>query len=191
MPLHRILARTLLIGALMALPLLLAAQAPRQQKPDALKRADAAFRAGYAALQGGKLDVALAKFAEAVRLAPQIPEAHEALGAVLVEMGRPAEAVAELEAAVKLEPGDQGFEANLALAEAMAGEPAEAVPHFAAAYTASRQPGKQPVDAAFCEAYARALAATGKPAEAIEIFQAAAEREGGRADLFDDLGSLY
>ena len=42
------------------------------------------FHAGYAAQQSGDLELARAKFAEVVKLAPEIAEAHEALGAVLV-----------------------------------------------------------------------------------------------------------
>src|SRR5580698_9770600 len=72
------------------------------QEPNAAKQADAAFRAGFAARQAGQLEVARARFTEVVRLAPKIPEGHEALGTVLVEMGKPAEAIAQLDAAAKL-----------------------------------------------------------------------------------------
>jgi len=77
----------------------------------------------------------------------KFPEAHEALGAVLVELGNPAEAVQELEAAGKLKPGDQEIEANLALAYANADLPEKAIPHFSAAFNlssspASRRPGQ-------------------------------------------------
>jgi tetratricopeptide (TPR) repeat protein len=104
-------------------------------------------------------------------LAPQIPEGHEALGTVLVELGKPADAIPELQTALSLKPGDPGFETNLALAFAKADQPANAIPHFSAAYQISLQAGQQPVDAAFCEAYARALAAVGNQSEAIEMFR--------------------
>src|ERR1035438_141288 len=146
--------RLVLAGILATLPLALAAQSSRGQKPDALKRADTAFRAGYAAQQAGNLELARAHFAEATRLAPRIPEAHEALGTVLIELGKPTEAVQELEAALKLKPGDQGIETNLALAQVKADEPAKAIPHFSAAFKTSQQAGQQPVDAVFCETYA-------------------------------------
>src|SRR5579871_4168230 len=74
------------------------------QTPDAAKQADAAFRAGYAARQAGQLNAARADFAKVVRLAPGIPEGHVALGAVLLELGQPAEAIPEFEAAAKLKP---------------------------------------------------------------------------------------
>lgn len=161
--------------------------------PDALQRADAAFRAGYAALQSGDLAAARAKFAEAAQLAPQIPEAHEALAETLIELGKPAEAIPELQTALRLKPPAeaQGLQSNLALAYAKSGDPAGAIPYFAAAYQSSQSPGQPAVDAAFCEAYARALAATGKSTEAITLFQAAIDRAPSRADLFDAEGSLY
>src|SRR5690348_6061440 len=64
-----------------------------QGNADALRKADAAFRAGYAASQQGHYEEARAQFAEVVRLAPQIPEGHEALASALTALGRPAEAL--------------------------------------------------------------------------------------------------
>src|SRR5579859_2818363 len=117
----------ILAGILSTQPLELACQAPAAQKADALKRADMAFRAGYAAQQAGNLELARSHFAEAARLAPRIPEAHEALGAVLVELGKTAEAIQELEAALKLKPGNREIETNLALAQVKAKEPEKAI----------------------------------------------------------------
>ena len=172
-------------------PAISRAQASVSAEPDALKRADAAFRAGYAALQAGNLEQARTHFADAARLAPAIPEGREALGEVLFELDRPAEAAVEFEAALHLKPGDPGIEANLALAYAKSGDPSKAVTQFNAAYSASQTPGAQPVDAAFLHAYARALSAIGKPDEAIAMFQLAIERGASTPDVFDDLGSLY
>src|ERR1700744_2407024 len=109
------------------------AQAPNAADAAALQQADAAFHEGYAAQQSGNLEAARSKFAEVVKLEPQIAEAHEALGAVLLEMNRPAGAVAELESAAQLKPGDAGNETNLALAYAATGDAAKAIPHFEAA----------------------------------------------------------
>ena len=80
------------------------AQTATTVNSQALKKADAAFREGFLARQSGNLALAQAKFAEVVKLEPGIPEAHEALGAVLLEMGKPTDAIAELEAAAKLKP---------------------------------------------------------------------------------------
>ncbi len=168
-----------------------AQSAENSQNRDSLKQADASFRAGYAAQQAGDLELAQTRFSEATRSAPQIAEAHEALGAVLIELNKPVEAVAELQTALKLKPGDIGIESNLALAYVKAQEPEKAIAHFGAAFNASKQPGHPAVDAAFCEAYARALAATGKKNEAIEMFRSAEERGGNLSNLDDAIGSLY
>ena len=166
-------------------------QAQNEKESQALKEADAAFHAGVAARDAGKLDEAQARFAAVVRLAPKIPEGHAALGEVLIELGRPAEAAPEFEAALHLRPGDQGFEANLALADAAAGKAAKAVTEFAAALDQSKNPGGQVLDAAFYQAYARSLAATGKPTEAVVEFQKAIELGAATPGLFDAVGSLY
>ena len=181
----------ILICILVVCPAPLICQTSGANVPDAIKQADAAFHAGYAAMQAGNLEQARAQFAQAAHLAPQIPEGHEALGEVLFELNKPAEAVPEFEAALQLRPGDQGIESNLALAYAKAGQPEKAVQQFSAAFQSSQQPGAQPVDADFCQAYARALAATGKPEDAIQMFKAAVDRGAATADIFDAIGSLF
>ena len=88
-----------------------------------LQQANAAFHAGYAALQAQKLEAARADFARVVRLAPQLPEGHMALGAVLVQLGRVQEAIGELKKAQVQRPDNAGIRRNLAqayLAEAHA-----------------------------------------------------------------------
>ena len=98
-----------------------AAQVPDSAKPETMKKADAAFHEGFAAQQSGNLALAREKFSVAVNLEPKIAEAHEALGAVLLELNKPEEAIPELEAAARLKPGEAGNEANLAMAYAEAG----------------------------------------------------------------------
>src|SRR5271167_1003692 len=109
-----------LIALLLAILPLAGGQAQKPPAPDAapdrLKRAEAAFRAGLAAQKSGNAEAARVKFAEAARLAPAIPEAHQALGAVLLELEKPAEAIPELETALKLKPGEPGIESDLAMA---------------------------------------------------------------------------
>lgn len=162
----------------------IAAQTPKASK--AVDEANSAFRAGIAAQQAGKLAAARAAFARAVKLQPKIAEGHQALGAVLLEMGRASEAVPELETASQLKPGNAGIEADLALAYSQAAQPAKAIPHFAAAERLS----SQPQDADFYDAYARALAATGKRDEALAQFQAEEKVAGQRASIEDAIGTL-
>ena len=157
---------------------------------DAVKRADAAFHAGYAARQQGNLELARSKFAEAVKLQPQIAIGHEALGAVLVELGRPAEGAKEFEAAAKIKPSDDAIETNLALAYAQAGEPAKAIPHFQSAVSLSHLSGKPAPDAGFYDAYARALAKVGRLDEAALEFVGEEAITGPKAELEDAIGTL-
>lgn len=166
------------------------AQAPNAANTAAFKRADAAFHEGYKAQQSGNLELARSRFAEVVKLEPQIAEAHQALGAVLLEMNKPREAVAELEAAAQLKPGDAGNEANLALACAATGNAAKAIPHFEAALHPANGAAAQ-VNATFFDAYGRALAAVGRPADAVAELIAEEKIAGERADLEDAIGSLY
>src|SRR5450631_149294 len=165
-------------------------QTPKQGDPEKIKQADAAFRAGVAARAAGNLELAQTKFAEVVRLQPGIPEGHEALGAVLEELGKSSEAVKEFEAAAALKPDDEGIETNLALAYVQAGDAAKSIAHFAAALDLSKKPGHAPVDAAFDDAYGHALAAAGKPDQAADVFDAEEALAGARAPLEDAIGSL-
>ena len=157
---------------------------------DVIKRADAAFRAGYAARESGNLEVARSKFSEVVRLQPGIAEGHEALGTVLAEMGKPLEGAKEFEAAAKIQPSDQGIETNLALAYAQAGEAAKAIPHFQAAEVLSHRAGNAPLDAPFYDAYGRALAGAGSLDQAQLQFVAEETLTGPRADIEDAIGTL-
>src|SRR5215469_10463907 len=168
----------------------LPAQQAKTPNPDSLKKADAAFRAGYTAQQAGHLEEARAQFSQVVRLAPQIAEGREALGVVLLELNKPSEAVPELEAAARLKPNDQAMETNLAYAFAQSGQPAKAIPHFEAATRLAAHPGQPALEPAFYDSYARALAAVGKRAEALEQFAAEEKMTGERADLADAIGTV-
>ena len=186
------LASRLALRSLLTLSLSasLIAQPPKPATQDAIKNADTEFRAGYAAQQAGQLEEARSRFAEVVRLAPQIAEGREALGAVLLELSRPADAIPQLEAAARLKPNDQGIETNLAYAFAQSGQPGKAMPHFDAVLRLAGRAGAPQLDATFYDTYARALAADGKRAEALEQFAAEEKITGPRADLEDAMGSV-
>lgn len=165
-------------------------QTPTSDEAAAVKRADEAFHAGYAAHEAGNLELARDKFAEVVRLAPSIAEGHEALGSVLVELGKPIDGAKEFEAAAKIKPGDENIESNLALAYHQAGEEADAIPHFAAALSLADQSGQPSLKASFYDAYGQALAATGKPDQAVLQFVAEEAISGPNSNLEDAIGSL-
>ncbi|MGO9434474.1 MAG: tetratricopeptide repeat protein [Terracidiphilus sp.] len=167
------------------------AQAPDAANPETLKQADTAFREGVAARQSGDLAQAQEKFALVVKLEPQIAEAHEALGAVLLELNKPTEAIAELEAASGLKPGEAGNEANLAMAYAASGDAAKAISHFEAALHPVDGSAPAQMDASFYDAYGHALAAAGRPGDAIAQFEAEEGLAGEHAEIEDAIGSLY
>jgi protein O-GlcNAc transferase len=180
----------LALSALLSLPLVAASQTAKKPSPDVVKQADAAFREGYAARQDGNLELARTKFAEVVRLQPDIAEGHEALGAVLVELGKPLDGAREFEAAERIKPSDDGLETNLALAYFQAAQPEKAVPHFESAVSLSQQPGHAALEASFYDAYGHALAAAGKPDQAVLQFIAEETIAGPRSDLEDAIGTL-
>lgn len=163
------------------------AQQPKPGTREAIRAANAAFQRGVAASQAGQLDEARAQFAEAVRLAPQIPEGHDALGSILIAVGRPAEAVAELEKAAKLKPHDPVIEGDLARAYTAANQPAKAVPLFAAVLKLT----KEPMTAPYYDSYARALAALGRRDEALAQFAEERKLTGPSAEVDDAIGTVY
>ncbi|MBS1803889.1 MAG: tetratricopeptide repeat protein [Acidobacteria bacterium] len=167
------------------------AQKSTRPASDSITRADAAFRAGVAARESGNLEVARSKFTEVVTLQPRIAEGHQALGTVLVELGKPLDGAREFEAAARIKPGDQGIETNLALAYARAGEAPRAIQHFQSAESLSHQPGHPAPDAAFYDSYGRALVTAGKPDQAALQFIAEESLTGPRADIEDAIGSCY
>ena len=180
------------VCALFIAPLQLAAQTENEKvKTHSLKEASTDFREGFAARQSGNLELARAKFAQVTRLEPGIPEGHEALGAVLLEMGKTNDAINELENAAKLQPNDAGNQANLALAYAQTSQPDKAIPHFELAVQLADKPSEAKMSAQFFEAYAHALAATGKPDAAITELKAEEALAGRQANVDDEIGSLY
>ena len=166
------------------------AQTPKARSRDTAAQADAAFRAGYAAREAGHLDAARAQFERVVKLAPQIPEGHEALGAVLLEMAKPAEAVPLLETAAKLKPNDAGIETNLALAYSQSGQAAKSLSHFKAALELASRPNQPPLDAVFYDGFARALVPAGELPEALAQFAAEERLTGPRTDIDDAIGTV-
>jgi tetratricopeptide (TPR) repeat protein len=165
------------------------AQSSKASSQDAAQQADAAFHAGYAARQAGQLEIARARFADVVRLQPKIPEGHEALAVVLLELGKPKEAIPELLAADRLKPSDPAIQTNLALAYAGAGDASSALPHFESALQLLEKANQSP-DAALLDNYARALSAANKLQEALDQLGAEEQLTGPTAVLEDAIGSV-
>ena len=165
----------------------LTSQSLKPGTPDAIREANAQFQRGFAASAAGRLEEARAEFAEAVRLAPQIAEGHDALGSVLIALGRPADAIAELETAANQKPRDPIIEGDLARAYTGAGYAAKAIPHFEVALKLA----KQPEDAPFYDSYARALAAEGRREDALKEFGEERKLTGPSAEVDDAIGTVY
>jgi len=156
-------------------------QAGAQSDPKAaLQQADTAFRAGYQAMQAGKLNEAQQDFADVVRLAPQLAEGHVALGVSLMQLERAQEAIPEFETALKLKPGDSGAEANLAMAHeavarslAAAGKPTEAEAQLQAALGVLPEEAPNPQRAELQDELGSILAQEKRWAEAETAFREA------------------
>jgi tetratricopeptide (TPR) repeat protein len=176
----------LALAALLASSLSCRAQEPSSS----LQQADAAFRAGVAAMSHNDLNVARADFENVVRLAPSAEQGHSALGAVLLRLGQTAAAIRELEKALSIRAGDTSAEENLALAWEQSGQPVKALPWFSR-LDADLRAENQQVPAEVLAAWARALAVTRQfgPAS-IKIKQAIAAAP-KNAELVDELGSIY
>jgi Flp pilus assembly protein TadD len=78
----------------------------------------------------GKMDEALARLREAVRLDPDNADAQSNLGVVLGKVGKLDEAVTHYRQAIRIEPGDALTQTNLGNALSRLGEFPEAIRHF-------------------------------------------------------------
>jgi protein O-GlcNAc transferase len=163
----------------------------RAQEPSGnLTEADAAYRAGVAAMSRNDLNSARADFEKVVRLAPSAEQGHSALGAVLLRVGKTGEAIRELEKALAMKSSDTSAQMNLALAYVQNGQPAKALPWFAK-LDAAASAQKHPLPSYVLAAHARAFAETQQFPAAIERMKEAIAADPESAELHDDLGSIY
>ncbi len=160
-----------------------------QAPTPALQQADAAYRAGQAALSRHDLDAAQADFKTVVKLSPAAEQGHSALGTVLLNHGRTQEGVRKLEAALAIKRSDTIAQMNLAPAYQQVGSPAKAPPLFTSREQGARA-AKRPLRAQLLAPYARALVATGTLAQAGAQMRAAVHQQPNVAELHDELGSI-
>src|SRR5271170_5087816 len=170
--------------------MVLANAALSQEPSAALKKADAAYRAGQAALAQKDLSAAQADFEQVVQLAPQAEQGHSALGAVLVSRGYAKEGIRELEKALAIKASDSTAQMNLALAYEQIGSPEKALPLFSKLEADAHLYGRT-LPTYVLASYARSLAATQKIGLAITKMKAALAADSQDAELHDELGSLY
>jgi tetratricopeptide (TPR) repeat protein len=161
-----------------------------QEPSSALRKADAAYRAGQAALSQKDLSTAQADFEQVVRLAPQAEQGHSALGAVLASRGHLQEGIRELQKALLMHPSDSAAQMNLALAFEQTGAAAKALPLFSKLESAARTQHRE-LPASVLAVYARALAQAHHAAQAEIKMKAAIASDPRNPELHDELGSLY
>jgi Flp pilus assembly protein TadD len=82
-------------------------------------RAEAYDSLGKALTRQGKLDEAVPRFVEALRINPGYAQAHDGLGVVLYRQGQLDEAVRQFVEALRIEPGFAQASSNLKLVQAM------------------------------------------------------------------------
>ncbi len=188
---NRLRKNGLVVGSAGLIVLVALGAAAYTQEPSvALKKADAAYRAGQAALAQRDLSTAQADFEQVVQLAPQAEQGHSALGAVLVNRGRLKEGIRELEKALAIKASDGAAQTNLALAYEQVGSPEKALPLFSKLEADAHLHGR-PLPVYVLASYARSLAATQKIGLATAKMKSAIAIEPQSAELHDELGSLY
>jgi len=163
------------------------------------------------------LDAAIAEYREAIRIKPDLAEAHASLGIALQNQGKLAEAIAEFREAIRLKPDLVGAHTNVGNALRKQGKPAEAVaayreairlkPDYAGAHNSLgallceiqrdydvgiaefREAIRlKPDDGAAHNNLGNALKEKGKLAEAIAEFREAIRLKPGYADAHRSLG---
>jgi tetratricopeptide (TPR) repeat protein len=88
---------------------------------------------GLALAGQGRIDEAIAKYSEALRLKPDFPEAHLNLGVALARQGRIDEAIAQYSRALRLKPDFLEAHLNLGVALARQGRIDEAIAQYSQA----------------------------------------------------------
>jgi tetratricopeptide (TPR) repeat protein len=102
----------------------------RAKRPDNARTHNNIGRYFY---MNNRLDEAIERYTESLRLDPDMWVTHLNLGLALMRAGRPAEAIAPFETAVRIGPHYFKVHLNLGIALTKAGRAADAIPHFATA----------------------------------------------------------
>ena len=161
-----------------------------QDATSAMKQADAAFRAGSAALSQNDLQAALTDFEKVVHLVPTWEPGYTNLGLVLLRMGKTQESVPKFEKALSLKPSDSAAQLNLAIAYEQLGQPTKELVLLARLDAAARAQ-KHALPADTSAMYAFALAATHQLPAAVMRMKQAVAADPQNAAYLDNLGSLY
>ena len=137
---------------------------------------------GFALAAQGKMDQALAHYAEALRLKPDLADTHNNLGMALAAQGKMDQAMAQYAEALRLKPGLAGAHNNLGLALAAQGKMDQAMAQYAEALRL------KPDLAETQNNLGVALAKQGKIDEAIARFQKAIQINPDFPGAYSNLG---
>jgi len=116
---------------------------------------------------------------------PDVAFAHNNLGSIALQEGRPADAIEHLQRAAELDPGDARTENNLGLALVRLGRLAEAESHYRRAV--ELDPGYVKAHENLAALYLNA----GRADDAIASLQAALARQPSEAKALNDLGVAF
>jgi tetratricopeptide (TPR) repeat protein len=137
---------------------------------------------GFALAAQGKMDQALAHYAEALRLKPDLADTHNNLGMALAAQGKMDQAMAQYAEALRLKPGLAGAHNNLGLALAAQGKMDQAMAQYAEALRL------QPDFAGAHNNLGLALAAQGKMDQAVAQYAEALRLQPDLAKVHNNLG---
>jgi Flp pilus assembly protein TadD len=144
---------------------------------------------GVAFTDEGKLDEAIRRFQEALRLKPDDAEAHKSLGLALGRRGQIEEAMGQYQEALRLKPDDAEAHNNLGNALALKGQTDEAIRELQEALRLNQQGSC--LESEQAEAHNNlgiAFALKGQTAEAIRQFQAALRLKPNNIEAHYNLG---
>lgn len=148
-------------------------------------KVEALYNEGIAALQRRDLAGAQADFEKVVKLSPRSPEAHNSLGWVLLVQQKLDPAIAEFNAALDLRTDFFQAYTNLSSALLQKGDAKGAIG------PARRAVRFAPTVSETYRTLARALDAVGDIDGAVKQMKKALELDPGRAELHDEMGTLY
>ena len=133
-------------------------------------------------LEAGQVDAALEELREAIRLAPEYPDAHYNLGSALLARGAVRQAIAAYRRATELDPDYAEAHNNLGVLLESLGDRAGAVEHYTRAIQV------QPHQAGAHYNLANALLAEGKPGEALAHYRETLASDPAHAEAHARLG---
>ena len=123
------------------------------------------------------------EFEAAMRLKPDLPQAHNNLGSVFMDLGRLPDAKTEFDEALQREPNDEELQFNLGLLAERMGRYDEAIEHLHASIRV------KPDSAEAYEVLGNTLESAGRNDEAIEAYRSATRLDPSNAEAHHNLGA--